>query len=117
MRSSVRAVTTSEMHGLVLPTCPLVLQVGLVLLCRLLSWLHLASVVAPGSPNCVRFVLIMGQAQSGKASLFTQLVAAPAELAAQLGGGAAYGAESTAGEGKKVRDRSVNVARMGDVLL
>jgi hypothetical protein len=78
-------------------------QVGLVLLCRLLSWLHLASVVAPGSPDCVRFVLVMGQAQSGKANLFTQLVAAPAELASQLGGGAAYGADAatTAGQGKK----------------
>lgn len=64
-----------------------------MLLCRLLSWLHLASVVAPGSPDCLRFVLIIGQAQSGKASLFTHLVAAPAELAGQLGGSTGYGAE------------------------
>eukprot|EP00878_Enallax_costatus_P000521 GHUV01000616.1.p1 GENE.GHUV01000616.1~~GHUV01000616.1.p1 ORF type:complete len:437 (+),score=146.12 GHUV01000616.1:1904-3214(+) len=77
-------------------------QVGLVLLCRLLSWLHLASVLAPGSPDCLRFVLIIGQAQSGKASLFTQLVAAPAELAGQLGGSTAYGAEDTTTEAPSV---------------
>eukprot|EP00879_Flechtneria_rotunda_P004696 GHRR01004960.1.p1 GENE.GHRR01004960.1~~GHRR01004960.1.p1 ORF type:complete len:884 (+),score=323.86 GHRR01004960.1:843-3494(+) len=61
-------------------------QVALVLLCRLLSWLHLASVLAPGSQDCLRFVLILGQSQAGKSELFTKLVAAPPEYAAQLGG-------------------------------
>jgi hypothetical protein len=58
-----------------------------VLLARLLSWLNLASVVAPGSSDCLRYVLLLGEARSGKSSLFCQLVAAPAEFAAQLGGG------------------------------
>jgi hypothetical protein len=62
------------------------LQMALVLLCRLLSWLHLGSVVAPNSSECLHFVLILGEAQAGKASLFQQLVAAPAEYAGQLGG-------------------------------
>jgi hypothetical protein len=62
------------------------MQMALVLLCRLLSWLHLGSVVAPGSSDCLHFVLVMVEAQAGKASLFQQLVAAPPEYAGQLGG-------------------------------
>eukprot|EP00775_Hariotina_reticulata_P008232 gene8232-8422_t len=69
-------------------------QVALVLLSRLLSWLHLASVVAPGSADCLRYVLLLGEAQSGKNSLFSQLVAAPSEYAAQLGGVSAAGERS-----------------------
>jgi hypothetical protein len=61
-------------------------QAATVLLARLLSWLHLGQVVAPGSPSCLRFVLVLGEPQSGKATLFARLVDAPAEYAAQLGG-------------------------------
>ena len=62
-------------------------QVALILLCRLLSWLQLASVVAPGSSDALHFVLILGQPGAGKASAFARLVDAPPEYAAQLGGG------------------------------
>jgi len=40
----------------------------------------------------------MGEAQSGKASLFSQLVAAPSEYAAQLGGATADDEVGAAGE-------------------
>lgn len=72
-----------------------------MLLARLLSWLHLTHVVCPGSPDCLRFVLVMGERQAGKASLFSRLVAAPAEYAAQLGGGA-EGLDGTTDMGAQV---------------
>lgn len=74
-------------------------QMALVLLCRLLSWLHLGSVVAPGSADCLHFVLVLGEAQAGKASLFQQLVAAPPEYAGQLGGSGTSGAPGGLGSG------------------
>ncbi|KAF6259447.1 hypothetical protein COO60DRAFT_1460173 [Scenedesmus sp. NREL 46B-D3] len=74
-------------------------QMALVLLCRLLSWLHLGSIVAPGSSDCLHFVLVMGEAQAGKASLFQQLVAAPPEYAGQLGGSATSGGPGGLGSG------------------
>ena len=72
---------------------------ALVLLCRLLSWLHLGSIVAPGSSDCLHFLLVMGEAQAGKASLFQQLVAAPPEYAGQLGGSATSGGPGGLGSG------------------
>lgn len=80
-----------------------------MLLARLLSWLHLTHVVCPGSPDCLRFVLVLGERQAGKASLFTRLVDAPAEYASQLGGASAAAAEEeegldgTTGMGAEVR--------------
>jgi hypothetical protein len=41
--------------------------------------------VCPGSTDCLRYVLVLGERQAGKASLFTRLVAAPPEYAGQLG--------------------------------
>jgi hypothetical protein len=74
------------------------LQVATVLLARLLSWLHLSQVVCPGSPDCLRFVLVLGERQAGKASLFTRLVAASAEYAGQLGGASAAAAAAAQAE-------------------
>lgn len=68
-----------------------------MLLARLLSWLHLSQVVCPGSPDCLRFVLVLGERQAGKASLFSRLVAAPAEYAGQLGGVSAAAAAQAEG--------------------
>lgn len=74
-----------------------------MLLARLLSWLHLSQVVCPGSPDCLRYVLVLGERQAGKASLFTRLVAAPAEYAGQLGGTGAEGPlDGTTGMGAEV---------------
>lgn len=81
------------------PALPALPQMALVLLCRLLSWLHLGSVVAPGSADCLHFVLVLGEAQAGKASLFQQLVAAPPEYAGQLGGSGTSGAPGGLGSG------------------
>jgi hypothetical protein len=65
--------------------------VATVLLVRLLSWLHLTHVVYPGSNDCLRFVLVLGERQAGKASLFSALVDAPADYAAHLGATATQG--------------------------
>jgi hypothetical protein len=59
--------------------------VATILLVRLLSWLHLTHVVCPGSTDCLRFVLVLGERQAGKASLFSALVDAPADYAGHLG--------------------------------
>lgn len=74
-----------------------------MLLARLLSWLHLSQVVCPGSPDCLRFVLVMGERQAGKASLFTRLVDAPADYAGHLGGTAAGSLDGSTGMGAQVR--------------
>lgn len=60
-------------------------QVATILLVRLLSWLHLTHVVCPGSTDCLRFVLVLGERQAGKASLFSALVDAPVDYAGHLG--------------------------------
>lgn len=79
-------------------------QVAIVLLARLLSWLQLSRVVSPSSPECLRFVLVLGERQAGKASLFTRLVDAPPEYAGQLGGGTAAGLlDGSTGMGAQVR--------------
>jgi len=106
----VPLVTLQNSHLILISACWL--QVATVLLARLLSWLHLTHVVCPGSPDCLRFVLVMGERQAGKASLFSRLVAAPSEYAAQLGGGAEEGLDGTTDMGAQV----VVVVRMWKML-
>jgi hypothetical protein len=65
-------------------------QAGILLLCRLLSWQRLVSLVT--RHEALSFVVIAGGPKAGKATLFTRLVGAPEQYAATLGGTSAIAA-------------------------
>jgi hypothetical protein len=67
--------------------------------------------VCPGSTDCLRYVLLVGERQAGKASLFTRLVAAPPEYAAQLGATTEGPLDGTTGMGAEVSQQR------GDVII
>lgn len=70
-------------------------QAGILLLCRLLSWQRLVSLVT--RHEALSFVVIAGGPKAGKATLFTRLVGAPEQYAATLGGTSAVAAGGASG--------------------